>query len=128
MRTLYVRRVPTPIYRALERRARERGSSVSAETIRLLGRALRADRRSEEHTSELQSRLHLVCRLLLEKKNSPPLEARGQVSVVAHRERLERVIGHVIQNAVEATPTDGHVVVQLVQYNYSAVITLAHTS
>src|SRR2546422_1623659 len=27
-----------------------------------------ADGRSEEHTSELQSRLHLVCRLLLEKK------------------------------------------------------------
>src|SRR2546422_7754027 len=27
------------------------------------------DMRSEEHTSELQSRLHLVCRLLLEKKN-----------------------------------------------------------
>src|SRR2546429_856726 len=31
--------------------------------------------RSEEHTSELQSRLHLVCRLLLEKKN------RGMVLV-----------------------------------------------
>src|SRR2546429_2486587 len=32
---------------------------------------LRAERRrSEEHTSELQSRLHLVCRLLLEKKKS----------------------------------------------------------
>src|SRR2546422_3913305 len=30
-------------------------------------RAARVDR-SEEHTSELQSRLHLVCRLLLEKK------------------------------------------------------------
>src|SRR2546422_7673094 len=28
------------------------------------------ERRSEEHTSELQSRLHLVCRLLLEKKNN----------------------------------------------------------
>src|SRR2546429_7241588 len=28
-----------------------------------------APQRSEEHTSELQSRLHLVCRLLLEKKN-----------------------------------------------------------
>src|SRR5687768_18276419 len=28
----------------------------------------RGDHRSEEHTSELQSRLHLVCRLLLEKK------------------------------------------------------------
>src|SRR3989449_11579491 len=30
--------------------------------------ARRRRRRSEEHTSELQSRLHLVCRLLLEKK------------------------------------------------------------
>src|SRR6266436_8156390 len=30
--------------------------------------ATRAPVRSEEHTSELQSRLHLVCRLLLEKK------------------------------------------------------------
>src|SRR2546429_6348722 len=30
--------------------------------------------RSEEHTSELQSRLHLVCRLLLEKKNQKILE------------------------------------------------------
>src|SRR2546429_6180010 len=28
------------------------------------------DLRSEEHTSELQSRLHLVCRLLLEKKKT----------------------------------------------------------
>src|SRR3712207_7642952 len=30
-------------------------------------------RRSEEHTSELQSRQYLVCRLLLEKKNPTPL-------------------------------------------------------
>src|SRR2546429_6954961 len=30
-----------------------------------------ADLRSEEHTSELQSRLHLVCRLLLQKKTKP---------------------------------------------------------
>src|SRR2546429_5234235 len=33
-------------------------------------RRVPADRRSEEHTSELQSRLHLVCRLLLEKKKT----------------------------------------------------------
>src|SRR5687768_18035128 len=38
------------------------GSSSSAPTTT-------TDGRSEEHTSELQSRLHLVCRLLLEKKN-----------------------------------------------------------
>src|SRR2546422_2662543 len=30
--------------------------------------------RSEEHTSELQSRLHLVCRLLLEKKKRAAIE------------------------------------------------------
>src|SRR3989449_3589894 len=36
--------------------------------------------RSEEHTSELQSRLHLVCRLLLEKKknNSPTIVDRSR--------------------------------------------------
>src|SRR5437899_10151205 len=31
---------------------------------------LREEKRSEEHTSELQSLRHLVCRLLLEKKNN----------------------------------------------------------
>src|SRR5690348_18487404 len=31
-----------------------------------------AHERSEEHTSELQSPVHLVCRLLLEKKNPDP--------------------------------------------------------
>src|SRR2546422_7730250 len=39
-----------------------------------------AVRRSEEHTSELQSRLHLVCRLLLEKKK------KHQNEVLPHRE------------------------------------------
>src|SRR3712207_7692036 len=37
--------------------------------IRLASRGLRPER-SEEHTSELQSRQYLVCRLLLEKKNN----------------------------------------------------------
>src|SRR2546422_3772673 len=39
--------------------------------------------RSEEHTSELQSRLHLVCRLLLEKKK----KNRGLSPAVPDRER-----------------------------------------
>src|SRR2546429_3483049 len=43
--------------------AKKSGGAVSG---RLLFRGRRL--RSEEHTSELQSRLHLVCRLLLEKK------------------------------------------------------------
>src|SRR2546429_5619949 len=36
----------------------------------LLAARMVSELRSEEHTSELQSRLHLVCRLLLEKKNN----------------------------------------------------------
>src|SRR2546429_6029200 len=35
--------------------------------------------RSEEHTSELQSRLHLVCRLLLEKKKRDTEPARSSI-------------------------------------------------
>src|SRR5687768_18090901 len=37
-------------------------------------RGVREEERSEEHTSELQSRLHLVCRLLLEKKKKQKTE------------------------------------------------------
>src|SRR2546422_2092320 len=47
--------------------ARMTGSFVNARDDWVWGTAWRAPR-SEEHTSELQSRLHLVCRLLLEKK------------------------------------------------------------
>src|SRR2546429_4545280 len=44
--------------------------SNSTPSVRSTARPSRRQRagRSEEHTSELQSRLHLVCRLLLEKK------------------------------------------------------------
>src|SRR2546422_10602919 len=40
----------------------------------LEGQRGRLNVRSEEHTSELQSRLHLVCRLLLEKKKKITLD------------------------------------------------------
>src|SRR5258705_3805924 len=38
------------------------------------------DARSEEHTSELQSLRHLVCRLLLEKKKQLPLRRSNRLS------------------------------------------------
>src|SRR2546422_8604437 len=44
-----------------DRRREEPGLPIRLWCVRL-------EKRSEEHTSELQSRLHLVCRLLLEKK------------------------------------------------------------
>src|SRR5438445_5258795 len=46
---------------------------VTTTAVRLRGTA--DARRSEEHTSELQSRQYLVCRLLLEKKN-PSVHAK----------------------------------------------------
>src|SRR6266508_1249864 len=54
-------------------------SSPPARTRRSTRRTV-AWLRSEEHTSELQSRGHLVCRLLLEKKKSPPKRPRPKLS------------------------------------------------
>src|SRR2546429_2351533 len=51
-------KVSTPVYQKTDKR------------VVGFGPKLPASMRSEEHTSELQSRLHLVCRLLLEKKNN----------------------------------------------------------
>src|SRR5690348_17780448 len=45
------------------------------------GRSRAACRRSEEHTSELQSPVHLVCRLLLEKKKK---KTNQKTSIIKH--------------------------------------------
>src|SRR2546429_5307028 len=58
---------PTPT-RELRDLTRYR-ASLAQEINRIANRI----QRSEEHTSELQSRLHLVCRLLLEKKKKATL-------------------------------------------------------
>src|SRR2546429_8677609 len=50
-------------------RSRARAGRALHRGNRHAGSRLEIEHRSEEHTSELQSRLHLVCRLLLEKKN-----------------------------------------------------------
>src|SRR5205814_9127705 len=52
--------------------ARTTPSCPTASAAGQLGVVLAAVARSEEHTSELQSLRHLVCRLLLEKKKSKP--------------------------------------------------------
>src|SRR5437660_8346002 len=58
---------PQPIPKPSTER-KEIGRFAARDKALLSGRS-----RSEEHTSELQSRGHLVCRLLLEKKKSCPL-------------------------------------------------------
>src|SRR2546422_7611309 len=56
-------------------------------------------RRSEEHTSELQSRLHLVCRLLLEKKKKKKQEDNyiyraTKLAQVAHNDEQRYHLQH----------------------------------
>src|SRR3989442_12022019 len=78
----------TTLFRSVDEQLGDAAALVEVEEDALAGRAEREHpvdavpgeevdvRRSEEHTSELQSRPHLVCRLLLEKKkkytSSPP--------------------------------------------------------
>src|SRR2546422_3276341 len=59
----------TTLFRSQDRRLQEqRPREHLVDPDRRLPGRRRLRVRSEEHTSELQSRLHLVCRLLLEKK------------------------------------------------------------
>lgn len=50
-----------------------------------------------------------------------------ELIVLANRTRFERVLGHLIQNAIEATPADGKVVVRLLKKEASAVIEIKDT-
>src|SRR2546422_8065984 len=66
----------TTLFRSLwllDCRSRARRAPEQLAALLAIGIAV-TSLRSEEHTSELQSRLHLVCRLLLEKKKThrPP--------------------------------------------------------
>src|SRR3712207_7507061 len=60
-----------PWSRAAAQRAALRRSRAEEESAAAPRRIDRGNPRSEEHTSELQSRQYLVCRLLLEKKKNP---------------------------------------------------------
>src|SRR5262245_63561736 len=62
--------------RRLRRRDGRAADRHAARPCRRLARRLARRRRSEEHTSELQSLRHLVCRLLLEKKKKKTYETR----------------------------------------------------
>src|SRR3712207_6986929 len=74
---LMIRRPPrstlfpyTTLFRSLGTRAPGHEHPAERPPRRRAGRGGPADDRSEEHTSELQSRQYLVCRLLLEKKKN----------------------------------------------------------
>src|SRR2546422_7419795 len=87
----------TTLFRSLSHDAPDGGSASLAQQLDARVRAgrlvtpaadgaVRCFARSEEHTSELQSRLHLVCRLLLEKKK---------------KDKKETDIVHLVENDIE---------------------------
>src|SRR5258708_10728742 len=75
----------TTLFRSMTaiRPSRARCNSVSRASA---SRSTTPSSRSEEHTSELQSPDHLVCRLLLEKKKKAPFDVMMKASFgTAHR-------------------------------------------
>src|SRR5207249_6199559 len=91
---------PGLVVRSLSRERLELVRSSSGEPTRLLGdvavdSAAAVSLRSEEHTSELQSRFDLVCRLLLEKKKpgsalSPSIPKHAGGYAAAKRQQPSR--------------------------------------
>src|SRR3712207_7767548 len=78
---------PSPKARSLRRRrGRARGPAPEApRSAAELNSIQRDATRSEEHTSELQSRQYLVCRLLLEKKKKNPTSSLSRSNSAANR-------------------------------------------
>src|SRR5437899_7621275 len=76
----------TTLFRSIPHR-RNRGGRAPAHRGR---RRRQARRRSEEHTSELQSLRHLVCRLLLEKKKKKEPHNKTKIAKIEYTHYTER--------------------------------------
>src|SRR5689334_24011454 len=87
-------------YTTLFRSASDSASRVIAHDS-ICSRCSRRRARSEEHTSELQSQFHLVCRLLLEKKKQTAI----LVSITNHRDNIT-VYYHLDLPQSSAEPSD----------------------
>src|SRR5689334_24663006 len=75
--------------RPTQARRTESRAAARSETARTRrGDAGRPGVRSEEHTSELQSQFHLVCRLLLEKKKKKPISMLVIKKTQGHKDYL----------------------------------------
>src|SRR2546422_5907770 len=80
----------TTLFRSGAAQARPRRGAPAPRAGDARGRGGRAvPARSEEHTSELQSRLHLVCRLLLEKKKKKKKQQRQQQTRMTQRAKTQ---------------------------------------
>jgi putative PEP-CTERM system histidine kinase len=63
-----------------------------------------------------------VCRAKAEEATNLKVTINDDAEVLGHAERLERVIGHLVQNALDATPSDGRVWICLSRENGNAIV------
>src|SRR2546429_7244962 len=84
----------TTLFRSGAHRAQWPHTAVVADGGRQRRRDPALGVRSEEHTSELQSRLHLVCRLLLEKKKPSRLSLAPPATLSALRHASTAAASH----------------------------------
>src|SRR5437870_10913415 len=101
-----IRRPPTSTlfpYTTLFRSRSTCRPRISASSRPPTAAASAARARSEEHTSELQSRGHLVCRLLLEKKNTPLSAPKSAAYSLSHRQTTQTLaLRHTDETIVSA--------------------------
>src|SRR5260370_11111872 len=80
--------------RSITRTTAASSNSASASPISLNARPKQSKSRSEEHTSELQSHLNIVCRLLLAKKDSEHIASKDLHGLRADRRACTQELGH----------------------------------
>lgn len=66
-----------------------------------------------------------ICHIKSGERSPIELDAAPGVLALGHEERLERVIGHLVQNALDATAAGGRVAVRLAQERSRAIVTIA---
>ncbi|WP_295999974.1 XrtA/PEP-CTERM system histidine kinase PrsK [Rugamonas sp.] len=99
-----------------------------AKMTQLLHKLGRADATAAAQTAQALDLAPLLARAVLARAGSTPqpslgIDAAG-LTVRADAQRLERVLGHLLQNAIEATARDGTVSVRLLREGAAAVIEL----
>lgn len=76
---------------------------------------------------DLEEVVRRVHRSKSDHKPAVTLEAEKDILALCHAERMERVIGHLVQNALEATPEDGRVWIRLAREGDRALIEVGDT-
>ena len=74
------------------------------------------------HPVNLEKIIRSVCQAKSGQKSAIAMQLSSDISAIGHADRLEHVIGHLVQNAIDATGGAGNVAVVLRRESESAVI------